>query len=36
MGEYFTNGSNWLQLRPPAFDIHWDSKPTRTLPVKEE
>ncbi|MBA7664278.1 hypothetical protein ES703_72335 [subsurface metagenome] len=36
MSGYFTNGSNWLQLRPPVLNIHSDSKPTRTPPVKEK
>ena len=26
------SGPSWLQLRPPAFDIRGDSKPSRALP----
>lgn len=32
MGGDFGGGSNWLQVRPPVFDIRWDSKPSRAHP----
>jgi len=33
MGGYFGSGSNWLQLRPPIFNIRWGSKPSRAHPT---
>jgi hypothetical protein len=37
MGGYFTNGSNWLQLRPPVFNIRGTrSQPERFLWKKSE
>jgi len=36
VGGYFGGGSNWLQLRPPVFNIRWGSKPSRAHPGDEK
>jgi len=32
VGSYLGSGSNWLQPRPPVFNIRWGSKPSQAHP----